>query len=84
MLTEAIRDASLRVAGPEFVAPMYVWLAGPGSAHVTGQVFSVTGNFVGPVPQARGRQSSSPSGPNAEEPWALAELDQLVGSRYRK
>ena len=38
VLSEAMRDASLRVAGPEFVAPIYAWLAGPSSAHVTGRV----------------------------------------------
>jgi NAD(P)-dependent dehydrogenase (short-subunit alcohol dehydrogenase family) len=82
VLTEAMRDASLRVAGPEFVAPMYVWLAGPGSVHVTGQVFSVTGNFVGRFPKPK--ETLITERPNAEGPWALDELDSLVGDALRR
>ena len=82
VLSEAMRDASLRVAGPEFVAPMYAWLAGPGSAHVTGRILSATGNFVGEFP--RPKEAELFERPNSEGPWQLSELDELVGSRYRK
>lgn len=81
-LTEAMRDASLRVAGPEFVAPMYAWLAGPGSVGVTGQVFSVTGNHVGRFPAPR--DTLVTERPNAEGPWSLDELDRLVGDTLRR
>lgn len=81
-LTEAMRDASLRVAGPEFVAPMYAWLAGPGSAHVTGRVFSVTGNSVGMFPTPR--ETEITQRPNAEGPWSLDDLDELVGESFRR
>lgn len=81
-LTETMRDASLRVAGPEFVAPMYAWLAGPASSHVTGRVFSVTGNSVGILPTPR--ETTVAERPNADGPWALADLDRLVGDTFRR
>lgn len=81
-LTETMRDASLRVAGPEFVAPMYAWLAGPGSAHITGQVFSATGNSVGRFPTPRDTEIAAR--PNEDGPWSLDDLDRLVGDFLRR
>lgn len=75
-LTEAMRDASLRVAGPEFVAPMYAWLVGPSSEGITGRVFSVTGNSVGLFPKPR--ETTLAERPNADGPWSLADLDRLL------
>lgn len=77
-LTEAMRDASLRVAGPEFVAPMYAWLVGPGSVGITGRVFSVTGNSVGLFPKPR--ETTLAERPNADGPWSLDDLDGLLGA----
>ena len=82
VLTEAMRDASLRVAGPEFVAPIYAWLAGPGSAHITGQVLSATGNFIGRFP--RPKELDIVERPNVDGPWSLTELDELVGATLRR
>ena len=77
-LTEAMREASLRVAGPEFVAPMYAWLVGPGSVGITGRVFSVTGNSVGLFPKPR--ETTLAERPNADGPWSLDDLDGLLGA----
>lgn len=47
MLDEVSADAALDAAPPAYAAPMYAYLAGDGSAHLTGQIFVAAGGFIG-------------------------------------
>ncbi len=77
ILDDFLRDAALDPAPPEYVAPLYVFLAGPRAAGITGQIFSAAGGFIGryePVQPAfvayRDHQDSPP--------YSLDELAELV------
>jgi NAD(P)-dependent dehydrogenase (short-subunit alcohol dehydrogenase family) len=43
--------ASLDVAPPEYVAPLYLYLASELASQVTGQTFAAAGGFVGRYPR---------------------------------
>ncbi|MGV9858645.1 SDR family NAD(P)-dependent oxidoreductase [Gordonia sp. NPDC003425] len=47
ILDEFTRDAALDPAPPDYVAPMYTFLASDAAADITGQIFSVSGGFIG-------------------------------------
>ena len=47
MLNDLNADAALAPAPPEYVAPLYAYLAGPVSTDITGQMFVAAGGFVG-------------------------------------
>ncbi|MCS3880401.1 SDR family oxidoreductase [Gordonia amarae] len=47
ILDEFTRDAALDPAPPDYVAPLYVFLASPAAAHINGQIFSAAGGFIG-------------------------------------
>ena len=47
MLDDLSADAALAPAPPEYVAPLYAYLAGPTSQGVTGQMFVAAGGFIG-------------------------------------
>ena len=47
ILDEFTRDAALNPAPPDYVAPLYVFLASPAAAHINGQIFSAAGGFIG-------------------------------------
>ena len=57
--------------GPEYIAPLVVYLASEKSSRVSGSTFMVMGNFVGlyhrPTPEKTIRKE-------AEEPWGIDEL----------
>lgn len=77
MLDDLSADAALAPAPPEYVAPLYAYLAGPTSQGVTGQMFVAAGGFVGrferptPVPLAYRDHRESP-------PWTVAEIGRMV------
>ncbi|AFR50413.1 SDR family NAD(P)-dependent oxidoreductase [Gordonia sp. KTR9] len=47
ILDDLTRDAALDPAPPEYVAPLYVFLAGDAAEHITGEIFSAAGGFIG-------------------------------------
>lgn len=47
ILDDVTRDAALDPAPPEYVAPLYTFLAGDGAKHLTGQIFTAAGGFIG-------------------------------------
>lgn len=53
ILDDGLRAAALDPAPPEYVAPMYVFLAGEAAAGITGQIFSVAGGFIGRYEEAQ-------------------------------
>ena len=77
LLSDVSADASLTPAPPEYVAPLYAYLAGPVSTGITGQMFIAAGGFVGrfdrisPTPLAYRDHLESP-------PWTLAEIDRML------
>lgn len=77
MLNDLSADAALAPAPPEYVAPLYAYLAGPVSTRITGQIFVAAGGFVGrfdrpsPAPLAYRDHRVSP-------PWTLAEIDGML------
>lgn len=77
MLDDLSADAALDPAPPEYVAPLYAYLAGPVSTRITGQIFVAAGGFVGrfdrpsPTPLAYRDHRVSP-------PWTPAEIDGML------
>lgn len=47
ILDDLTRDAALDPAPPEYVAPLYVFLSSDAAEHVTGEIFSAAGGFIG-------------------------------------
>lgn len=47
ILDSFTRDAALDPAPPEYVAPLYVFLAGHQSKDLTGQIYTASGGFIG-------------------------------------
>ncbi|GAA1479785.1 SDR family oxidoreductase [Gordonia sinesedis] len=77
ILDDGLRDAALDPAPPEYVAPLYVFLASDPAAEITGQIFSAAGGFIGRYePQQptfiayRDHRSSAP--------YSLAELADML------
>jgi hypothetical protein len=73
MLAEATMRGSLDAAPPEYVAPVYAYIASDLAADVTGQIFVAAGGFVGrfdraaPAMLAYRDHTDSP-------PWSLTEI----------
>lgn len=78
MLDEMTMRAALDVAPPDFVAPVYAYLASEMASGVTGQIFVAAGGFVGrferPTAQILGYRDHSHS-----PPWSLDELHAMIG-----
>lgn len=73
LLGDLQRDGSLAPQGPEFVAPLYAFLAGEGARHITGRIFSVAGGYVG-VHAPAGAESMLAYRDAANGPWPIADL----------
>lgn len=77
LLDEASMRGSLDVAPPEYVAPLYVYLASDLAEHVTGEIFVASGGFVGrfprPTPAVIGYRDHHDS-----PPWSVDELRVLI------
>jgi NAD(P)-dependent dehydrogenase (short-subunit alcohol dehydrogenase family) len=80
LLDEASTQAALDAPPPEFVAPMYAYLASDLAKDVTGQIFIAAGGFVGrfdrPAPSLLGYRDHQ-----ASPPWSVAELHDMIGRR---
>jgi NAD(P)-dependent dehydrogenase (short-subunit alcohol dehydrogenase family) len=77
LLDEVSMQASLDAAPPEYVAPMYVYLAGDLAKDVTGQIFVAAGGFVGrfdrSTPSFLGYRDHHDS-----PPWTVTELHAMI------
>lgn len=82
MIDEGSMRGSLNAAPPEYVAPLYVYLASDLAQQVTGQIFIASGGFVGrfprPAPAVIGYRDH-----NDSPPWSVAELSGMIdGGAY--
>jgi NAD(P)-dependent dehydrogenase (short-subunit alcohol dehydrogenase family) len=77
LLDDASMHASLDAAPPEYVAPMYAYLASDLAAHITGEIFIAAGGFIGrlprPTPAVIGYRDHHDS-----PPWSVSELAELM------
>ncbi|MFT4127579.1 MAG: SDR family oxidoreductase [Gordonia sp. (in: high G+C Gram-positive bacteria)] len=77
ILDDFTRDAALEPAPPEYVAPLYVFLASAAAAAITGQIYTAAGGFIGRY---------DPQQPTfiayrdhtETEPYSMAELAELL------
>ncbi len=78
LLDDASTYGALDVAAPEYVAPLYAYLASDLAAGITGQIFAGAGGFVGrfgrPAPALLGYRDH-----RSAQPWTLAELHAMIG-----
>lgn len=77
LLDAGIRDAALDPAPPDYVAPLYAYLASDLSAPITGQIYSAAGGFIGKYPRFEPGFVTY-RGHDDEPPYTLAELEKLV------
>lgn len=77
LLDAGIRDAALDPAPPEYVAPLYAYLASDLAAGITGQIYSAAGGFIGKYPAFEPAYVTY-RGHDDEPPYTLAELEKLV------
>jgi len=80
LLDEVSMHGSLDVAPPDYVAPLYAYLASDLAAQVTGEIFVASGGFVGRFPRpapaviAYRDHHDSP-------PWSVQEVHDLIQDR---
>lgn len=78
LLDDVSMQGALDAAPPEYVAPLYAYLAGDRAASVTGQILIGAGGFVGrfdrPTPTLLGYRDHHRS-----PPWTPAELHTMIG-----
>jgi NAD(P)-dependent dehydrogenase (short-subunit alcohol dehydrogenase family) len=77
LLDEVSMQGALDVAGPDYAAPAYVYLASDLAKHRTGEIFAASGGFVGLFPKAApaliGYRDHHDS-----PPWSVPELSALL------
>ena len=77
LLDELTMRASLDSAPPEFVAPVYAYLASDLARDVTGQILVAAGGFVGsfdrPTPRVLGYRDHHQAGP-----WSVDEVHTMI------
>ncbi|ATD72041.1 MULTISPECIES: SDR family NAD(P)-dependent oxidoreductase [Gordonia] len=78
ILDDLTRDAALDPAPPEYVASLYVFLASDAAEHITGNIFSAAGGFIG---RFESQQASFVAYRDHKDtsPYSLAELAELLG-----
>lgn len=77
LLDDVSMQGSLDVATPDYVAPIYAYLASDLAERVTGEIFVASGGFVGRFP----RPTSSLIGyrdHHDSPPWSVTELAALI------
>lgn len=77
LLDAGTRDAALDPAPPEYVAPLYAYLASDLATDITGQIYSAAGGFIGRYP-AFEPAFVTYRGHDDEPPYTLSELENLV------
>ncbi|BAX92666.1 SDR family NAD(P)-dependent oxidoreductase [Mycobacterium shigaense] len=79
LLDDVTMRASLDSAPPEFVAPVYAYLASDLAHDVTGQILVAAGGFVGrfdrPTPSLLGYRDH-----HGAQPWSVRDLHKMIGS----
>ena len=83
ILSDAVRDASLSVSGPEHCGPAYAFLASALSAPVTGRLFTASGGYLG-VQAGVGGETLLAYRDVAEGPWPVAELAKRAMEKLEK
>ena len=82
MLDEVSAQGALDAAPPEYVAPMYAYLASDLARNITGQIFIAAGGFVGrfdrPSPQILAYRDHHDA-----PPWTVAEISRTVPEQLR-
>lgn len=77
LLDEVARQASLDSAPPDFVAPLYAYLASDLACEVTGQILVAAGGFVGrfdrPTPSLLGYRDH-----HGGQPWSVKDLHRMI------
>ncbi len=77
LLDDVSAQGALDAAPPEYVAPLYAYLASDLASEVTGQILIGAGGFVGrfakPTPALLGYRDH-----HASAPWSLSELHTMV------
>ena len=70
-------DDSLNVAGPEYVAPLYVYLISDLAEGITGKVLNGSGGFIAEytIPQ---KQPKGYRDPQSNPPYTLEEVNEIV------
>lgn len=80
MLDEMSKDAALDAPPAEYVAQLYLYLAGAQARDITGQIFVAAGGFVGrydrPTPGILGFRDH-----NDTPPWTPDELHHMISGR---
>ncbi len=71
---EEVGEADLEAGGPQHIAPICAWLAGPEGAGITGEIFHTARGGVGIMQQPRVIKQFK----KAEGVWRLDELDEVV------
>jgi NAD(P)-dependent dehydrogenase (short-subunit alcohol dehydrogenase family) len=76
LLDDVSMQGSLDVAPPDYAAPTYVFLASDLARHLTGEIFTASGGFVGKFPKATpaliGYRDHHDS-----PPWTVTELSAM-------
>lgn len=78
ILDDLTRDAALDPAPPEYVAPLYVFLASDAADHLTGNIFSAAGGFIGRF-EAQQAGFIAYRDHKDTSPYSLGELAELLG-----
>ena len=77
LLDEVSMQAALDAPPPEYVAPMYAYLASDLARDVTGQIFIAAGGFVGrfdrPTPSLLAYRDH-----NDSPPWTVDQIHELI------
>ncbi|MDL9937859.1 SDR family oxidoreductase [Gordonia sp. ABSL1-1] len=77
VLDDLTRDAALDPAPPDYVAPLYTFLASDAAEHISGEIFSAAGGFIGRFPpQQAGFVAYRDHADSA--PYSLDELASLL------
>ncbi|MCF8571513.1 SDR family oxidoreductase [Gordonia sp. HY002] len=77
LLDAGTRDLALDPAPPEYVAPLYAYLAGDLAAAVTGEIFSASGGFIGRYPPFQ-PEFVAYRGHDDQPPYTVAELADIL------
>jgi NAD(P)-dependent dehydrogenase (short-subunit alcohol dehydrogenase family) len=77
LLDGASMQGALDVAGPDYAAPIYVYLASDLAKHLTGEIFAASGGFVGRFPKAAPGLIAYRDHHDAP-PWSVDEISALV------
>ncbi|MFZ0716344.1 MAG: SDR family oxidoreductase [Mycobacterium sp.] len=77
LLDEVSMRGSLDVAGPDYAAPTYVYLASDLANHLTGEIFAASGGFVGRFPKATPGLIGYRDHHDAP-PWSVDEISALL------